>query len=275
MIFRVSTLFLFLIALLYTFIKKPIAAFEGHIQTEFAEFEYVERDPFSLFLENVLLIQDNQEELFTGRVTIYANSIIKLNRLGKGAFKINIINDTVDGIIINDKQSNFLKAPKELNVIVNTPQTLFENGLPLVISFSGKLKLDVTTPKNTGIIKNSLNTNDPPFPSPMLKSGNVKINTKSLLTKDFYSIGPFPLGTGDTIEFDPKDTVSYGFFTVTEEPGIKLVFVNEAKKMRVKKYRAERYEPIAANVWQIIANDKILTLLWSVLLFMITFLRKN
>jgi len=98
---------------------------------------------------------------------------------------------------------------------------------------------------------------------PLLYSGEISIIDKALLTRIYYSVGPFDLNMGDVFNVEGAVVKSSGFVQVDDEKGIKITYSSKGSKGYIKKYRTESIT-IENGFWTKIYNDQSLFILWFV-----------
>jgi hypothetical protein len=102
--------------------------------------------------------------------------------------------------------------------------------------------------------------------TPILYEGEISILDKALVTREYYSVGPFVLNMGDVFEVEGLDVKSSGFIQVNSDRGINVNYNIKGDKGLIKKYKTE--EIIIRNgMWTKIYNDPSLIIVWLIGVF--------
>jgi len=209
-------------------------------------------------IKNATLYTDCEKKVegINGFLQINNKTYIELNRIQRKELIINLDNDNNHSTgTFTDSKGKIIKL-KDCSTLV---LQIKEND-SIVLPIEGEIKLG-------GEIKEAT------YEVPLLYSGEITIIDKTLISGDFYSVGPFELNMGDIFTTDSKNQErDMGFIYVGKdnagnEKGITASFSSKAKKGYIKKYRTENIE-IKNGLWTKLYNDQSLIILWFVALFL-------
>lgn len=97
--------------------------------------------------------------------------------------------------------------------------------------------------------------------NPILLSGDISIIDKTLITRDFYVVGPFDLKPGDSFRVDNLNTQSSGFMHIDDEKGIKVSYRSKGSAGYIDRYKSEAII-VKNGILTKLYNDQTLIVLW-------------
>ncbi len=223
-----------------------------------ADVEQVSISPYddqanpNLKFNNAVLYEDCGEKSINVSGTLYPHATVYIDflRIQQKDLIINLDNEDNDSVGIFIEESGrkiILDDCATIQVSINDSESF-------VFPVQGKIKLG-------GNIKDDSNI------TPLLYNGEISIVDKTLLTRTYYSIGPFDLNMGDIFSVEDAIVKSSGFVQVDDEKGIKVTYSSKGRKAYIKKYRTENIT-IENGFWTKIYNDQSLIVLWFLGVFL-------
>ncbi len=184
----------------------------------------------------------------SGQLYPDSNAYIEFLRVQKGDLLINLDSEDSDsvGVFITEAGKSIkLEDCSSLKLSINNTDSHSH-----VFPIEGQIKLG-------GDIKEGSDN------VPILYSGDVTIVDKALITRDYYSVGPFKLKMGDIFVVEGLLLKSAGFVQIDGNKGINVTYSSKGRKGFIKKYKTESIE-IRNGFWTKIYNDPSLVLLWFI-----------
>jgi hypothetical protein len=181
----------------------------------------------------------------SGILHLDSTAFVEFLRIQSSELTINLETDDADSV------GTFVTSDGEALVLEDCAVLrLNANNTSFVFPVEGDIKLG-------GEIKeNSISV-------PILYSGDITILDKALITREYYSVGPFSLNMGDVFVIDELDLKSSGFVQIDSEKGMKVTYSSKGNRGYIKKYKTEDIE-IKNGFWTKIYNDPSLIIIWFI-----------
>jgi hypothetical protein len=190
---------------------------------------------------------------FEGSFVPPPRSTILIERLSTGTLRIECVARDVDfahEFQSLPQESTSSSTPQNRIVFVlDNPKARAESGMSLTLPFSGRVTI------GTG------GTVNQDFPTPLLRSGHLRLMGHSLISSSIYDAGSVDLSMGDSLDFPGQEHSASGVVVVDERPAVAVTFGVVSHRASVRRFGAQGYD-VTVSLPSRITGDRDIQAVW-------------
>lgn len=229
LVLAVVLVFVIIKLLIITFFDPITTTFNITVNTERIDFTTLDKNNSRFILLNAEIA--NEDEIlatnFFGSLEFNKGAKVTIERVAFGPISIIVeseTNESIGKLYNGEDGSLFYEAEDFLEVYIYDVVQMSKKGQTFIFSLGGDVNIGRSV--NFEIFGES---------TALLRSGEVKMIGKTKFMNDYFEAGSELLNLGDRLVFDSKESGTYGFVTVNENPGMRAAYRVTAKEARIVK----------------------------------------
>jgi len=208
---------------------------------------------------------DIKEINFSGSIKLKPGVKLSIQRIGLGEFSVEFTNEynVSSGELYTITQQYFADLSSCAYFRITDIKQRVKNGDTIVLPLSGQI-----TPAP---MMKFLSQPD----VALLRSGKISIIDKkflSFISDEFYTIGPFILGLGDSVQLKNSTVANQGFLLIDNNAAMQLVYRARASKAIITRYQTDGIV-IQNGFWSRLLHDETINILWLAIIALFSFIR--